>query len=85
MRSRIADLDPLEQVLTLQYRAERWRDEKLVGEEEYILTQNLYFKNELLMMLRQAGFKEVAVLGDFTETKATSDSGTLVFIAQKIQ
>ena len=59
MRSRIADLDPLEQVLTLKYWAQQWQDGQLIGEEERILTSNIYFKNELLLMLRQAGFDDV--------------------------
>lgn len=83
MRSRIADLDPLEQVLTLQYWAQRWQGEQLLGEEERTLTSNIYFKNELVMMLKQAGFDEVTVQGDFTDEAATSEHGELVFIARK--
>jgi hypothetical protein len=83
MRSRIADLDPLEQVLTLQYWAQRWQGEQLLGEEERTLTSNIYFKNELLMMLKQAGFDEVTVQGDFTDEAATPEHGELVFIARK--
>lgn len=83
MRSRVADLDPLEQTLTLQMRAERWQGEQLLGEEERTLTSNIYFKNELLMMMKQAGFDEVTVRGDFTEQEATPEQGVLVFIARK--
>jgi SAM-dependent methyltransferase len=83
MRFRVADLDPLEQVLTLQMRAERWRDEQLIAEEEYTLTTNIYFKNELLLLLEQAGFDEIIVQGDYAEAVATSESGVLIFIARK--
>jgi SAM-dependent methyltransferase len=83
MRSRIADLDPLEQVLTLQYWAQRWQGEQLLGEEERTLTSNIYFKNELLLMLKQAGFDDVTIRGDFTEVEATPEHGVLVFIARK--
>lgn len=83
LRSRIADLDPLDQVLTLQMRAERWQDEQLVGDEERTLTQNIYFKHELLMMLKQAGFDEVTIQGDYTEAEATAEHEVLVFIARK--
>lgn len=83
MRSRIADLDPLEQVLTLQYWAQRWQGEQLLGEEERTLTSNIYFKNELLLLLKQAGFDDVTIQGDFTEAEATSEHGVLVFIARK--
>lgn len=84
MRSRIADLDPLEQVITLQYWAQRWQGDQLLGDEEHTLTSNIYFKNELLMMLKQAGFEEVTVQGDFTEEQATPEHGDLVFIARKM-
>jgi SAM-dependent methyltransferase len=83
MRSRIGDLDPLEQVLTLQYWAQRWQGEQLVGEEERTLTSNLYFKNELMMMLKQAGFDEITIQGDYMEVDATPEHGVLVFIARK--
>lgn len=83
MRSRIADLDPLEQVVTLQMRAELWQDGQLVGVEERTLTGNIYFKNELLLMLKQAGFDEVTVQGDFMAEEATPEHNVLVFIARK--
>ncbi|MBI1255922.1 MAG: methyltransferase domain-containing protein [Chloroflexi bacterium] len=83
MRSRIEDLDPLEQVLTLKYWAQRWNDARLLGEEQHILTSNIYFKNELLLLLKQAGFDDVIVQGDFTEAEAAPKHETLVFIAKK--
>ena len=83
MRSRLENLDPLEQVLTLKYWAQHWQGERLIGEEKRILTSNLYFRNELLMMLKQAGFDEIAVQGDYTEAAATPEHEMLVFIAQK--
>ncbi len=83
MRSRIADLDPLDQVLTLQYWAQRWRGEQLLGEEERTLTHNLYLKNEVLLMLRNAGFDDVSVQGDYTEALATPEHDVLVFVATK--
>jgi hypothetical protein len=83
LRSRLADLDPLEQTLTLQMRAELWRDEQLVKAEERTLTTNIYFKSELVLMLKHAGFAAVTVHGDYTEATATPEHATLVFIARK--
>lgn len=83
MRSRIADIDPLEQVVILQMRAELSQEGQLVGVEERTLTGNIYFKNELLLILKQAGFDEVTVQGDFTEAEATPEHNVLVFIAKK--
>jgi SAM-dependent methyltransferase len=83
MRSKIVDLDPLEQLLTLKYWAQLWQGEQLVAEEERTLKSNIYLKNELLMLLKQAGFDEVSIQGDFTEAEATPEHGVLVFIARK--
>jgi SAM-dependent methyltransferase len=83
LRMRIVDVDPLEQVVTLQIRVELWRENQLVEEEERTLKGQKYFKNELLMMLEQAGFDEIKVQGDFTEAEATPEHQVLVFIARK--
>lgn len=83
LRMRLVDADPLEQRETLQIRVELWREGQRVAEEENSLTLCLYFKNELLMMLEQAGFGDVAVRGDYTEAEATVEHGVLVFIARK--
>ncbi len=82
-RSRIADLDPLEQAVTLQMRIEHWNGAALLGSEERTLTQNLYFKNELELLLRQAGFREISILGSHAGSEATAADGTLVFVAAK--
>lgn len=81
---RLADIDPLEQVITQQIRAELWQGEQLIEEEERTLTSNIYFKNELLLMLQQTGFEAIEVQGDFIEAEATSEHGTLIFIARKL-
>jgi SAM-dependent methyltransferase len=82
LRSRILELDPLEQQVSLEMRAERWRDGVLDAEEHHALTINLYFKNELLLMLERAGFADVVVEGDHNDTEATSDDDFIVFIAK---
>jgi len=83
LRSRLAALDPLEQVATRQIRALLWRDQKVVKEEEYTLLERLYFRNELLAMLTLAGFPDVQVLADYTGTPASADSGILIYVATK--
>jgi len=73
----------LEQLLTLQIRVERWRAGQRLAAEENTLKARLYFKNELLLMLQQVGFGDIAVYGDYTEADATAEHGVLVFIARK--
>jgi SAM-dependent methyltransferase len=83
LRSRIVELDPLEQTVTLAMHAEMWRDDELQLEEDHTLTISLYFKNELLLMLERAGFGEIVVYGDHNELDPTGDDDFLVFVAKK--
>ena len=83
LRSRVLELDPLEQRATLEMHAERWRDGALEAEEDHVLDIALYFKNELHLMLERAGFEDVAVHGEHTEREPTVDDEFLVFVARK--
>jgi SAM-dependent methyltransferase len=80
-RFRDLDFDPLEQSFTRQVRLEKWQSGKLVASEEYALRGNIYLKQELLLMLKVAGFRDITVRGDYTDLPATADSEELVFRA----
>jgi hypothetical protein len=43
----------------------------------------MYMKNELLLMLKVAGFREITVRGDYTDEPATADSEELIFTARR--
>jgi SAM-dependent methyltransferase len=83
LRGRAVDLDPLEQRVTLVMHAERWRDDELDAAEDRTLTINLYFRNELVLMLEHAGFADVRIEGDHNDLPATPDDEFLVFVARK--
>jgi hypothetical protein len=83
LRSRIVELDPLSQHVTLEMHAERWRDGTLEAEEDHMLNIGLYFKNELLLMLERTGFTNIVVHGEHKEAQPTSDDDFLVFVAKK--
>ena len=83
LRARLVDLDPLEQLATRQMRASLWRAGQLAAEEEHTLLENLYFRNELLLLLAQAGFGDVAVHAGYSGAAATAEDTTLVFVARK--
>lgn len=78
---RTVEVDPLEQTFTRQVRLEKRRDGELVGSEEYTLQGNMYFKNEVQLMLQMAGFRDINVTGDYSQEPATPDHDELVFIA----
>ena len=69
LRSRIVELDPLSQRVTLAMHAEQWRDGLLQA--------------ELLLMLEHARFTNVIVEGDHNDREATSDDDFLVLVAKK--
>ena len=81
LQSRVVDLDPLEQRLTYEMRAEMWRDGELEREEEHTLHINVYFTHELLMMLERAGFARVDVHGGHREEPPRPDDDFVVFVA----
>src|SRR5205823_11895288 len=54
LRSRLIDLDPLAQRVTLGMNARRWRDGELAAVEEHVLAMTLYFKDEIVLMLERA-------------------------------
>ena len=83
MRGRLVALDPLAQRATRQTRVALWRGGRLVAEEDHTLQESLYFRNEVLLMLAQAGFAEVAVHGGYAEAGATAQDTMLVFAARK--
>jgi SAM-dependent methyltransferase len=81
LAARLVDLDPVEQLLTYEMRAQRWREGQLEAEETRPLTTRLYLKNELVLMLEAAGFATVKVQGDHNDASASPDDDFLVFVA----
>jgi hypothetical protein len=54
-----------------------------VGSQEDTMHGTLYLPNEVLLMLRVAGFRQITVRGDYTDEPATPDSKELIFTALK--
>jgi SAM-dependent methyltransferase len=79
--SRPSDLDPLEQRATMDVRIRLWHGDEIVKEEAYSLKENLYFAQEILLLLDEAGFRDVAVEGGYTGRPATANDGTVAFSA----
>ena len=82
LRSRIVELDPLVQSVTLEMRADMWRNGEHVA-EEHVLRMSLYFTHELAAMLERAGFSDVSLTGDYTDEEPNSDTEFVVFRARK--
>ena len=63
LRARILELDPLAQTVSYEMQARQWRDDVLAGEEVHRLDVNLYFRDELVLLLERAGFVRIDVRG----------------------
>jgi SAM-dependent methyltransferase len=83
LRSRIADVDPLAQRVTVEIRARLWRNDEPIAEEEHTLAMTLYFTHELELLLERAGFVDIEVRGALSERPPTRDDDFVVFIARK--
>ncbi len=80
---RLFDLNPLQQMYESQVRLRLWSGGKIVKEEEYSLKENLYFAQEILLLLDEAGFRDVAVEGGYTGRPAVPDDPMVVFVARR--
>jgi SAM-dependent methyltransferase len=80
--SREAAFDPLRQTSTLEMRARLWHGGQVIKEEAYSLDGCIYFAQEILLMLDEAGFDDLAVEA-FSGRPATGDDGTVVFVARR--
>jgi ubiquinone/menaquinone biosynthesis C-methylase UbiE len=83
MLFRLGDLNPLLQRATLQMRARLWRGGQIIKEEAHDLQENLYFAQEILLMLEEAGFHDVVIEGGYSGRPATPDDAMVVFVATK--
>jgi SAM-dependent methyltransferase len=85
LRARTVDVDPLAQSVTMEMRGWMWRDGELLAEDEHRITLNLYFCNELELMLARTGFVDITIRGDYRDEPATRDTEFLVFRARKAE
>jgi SAM-dependent methyltransferase len=83
LRTRLVDLDPMEQLQTLEMRAELWHEGRVVAQEDRLLLENLYFYHEILLMLANVGFADASASAGYSAKKPTADDTMLVFSARK--
>jgi SAM-dependent methyltransferase len=83
LRSRVMAVDPLAQSATLEMRASMWRDGALVAEESHGIDLMFYFRDELVLMLERAGFRDIDVRGGYDDAEPTPQHRFLVFSARK--
>ena len=55
----------------------------VIESELHTMTLRWYFKYEMIMMLEQAGFRDIFIYGDYTESAATVESSETVYSAKR--
>lgn len=81
---RLMGIDPVEQLGCEERRYRLMEGETLAREEIHAGQNHWYFKAEVEMMLRAAGFADIQVTGDYTdEPFGPQHTGTIVFVCRK--
>lgn len=75
--------DRFEQVKVEKRHYEAARDGLVIESELHTMTLRWYFKYEMIMMLEQAGFRDIFIYGDYTESAATAASSETVYSAKR--
>jgi SAM-dependent methyltransferase len=81
LRDRALAIDPLDQTIVYELRADKWVDGRHVASERHALTTRMYFRDELVLMLRNAGFTNVEVRGGYADEEPSPDDDFLVYVA----
>lgn len=76
-------IDRFEQVKTDKRRYELSRDGAVINTELHTLRLRWYFTHELTLMLERAGFADVFIHGDYSDSPATARSSETVYAAMK--
>ncbi len=81
LQTRTIAFDPMEQYSVREIRIKQYSDQELVSCHQYRLRLNAYFKNEIQLMLKTAGFGRVKMLGGLggSEPTAYKDYYLMVF------
>jgi len=84
LRARTTAVDPLDQTVWMEMRAEKRREGQVVASEEaQPISLRSYFRDEIVLMLGKAGFADVVVRGGYTDAEPSPDDDFLVFVAKR--
>jgi SAM-dependent methyltransferase len=74
-------VDRFEQVKVEKRRYDVSKDGRIIESELHTMTLRWYFKYEMLMMLERAGFRNIFISGDYSDSPATAFSSETVYCA----
>lgn len=76
-------IDRFDQVKTEKRRYKLSRDGEVLKTELHTLHLRWYFTHEMTLMLERAGFENVFIHGDYSDSPATAQSSETVYAATK--
>src|SRR5262245_15801981 len=74
--------DPAQQLLSVRFRYERFREGRVVGNERASFRLRWFWRFELEHLLARAGFAEVAIFGDFDRRPVGAGTPAFVVVAR---
>lgn len=83
LRSRVVDLDPVEQRITMEMQGSMRRGGELVVEESRTIVVAAYTAAHVELLLETAGFAGIRMLDDWTDAPVTRDTTNITFVARK--
>ncbi len=83
LRSRVLAFDPMGPSVTREMLAESFRDGRLEKREVFCLRENLYFPNELVLLLERTGFRKVTVQNDHPKSEFGPEGCIVTVVAER--
>jgi SAM-dependent methyltransferase len=83
LRSRVVAFDPQGPSITREMFAESFRDGQLEESQTLRLTDNVYFPNELVLLLERAGFRHVTLRNDHPKSIFGDEGCVYTLIAER--
>ena len=80
--TRTVAFDSIEQIEVMEMRARLWHEGEMVREEDYRLRASIYFAQEIVLLLEDAGFRDISIEGNYTGEPARQDEGIIIFVAR---
>jgi SAM-dependent methyltransferase len=81
--SRVVDVDPLAQRLVMEMQPSMRRGDDQIDEQPITLAMTLYTANHIELMLEVAGFEDIQLRDDWTDTPVSRDTANVTFVARK--
>jgi hypothetical protein len=81
--SRVVDVDPVEQRITMEMQGSMRRGDELVVQERRTIVVAAYTAAHLELLLESTGFRDIQMLDNWTDAPVSRDSANITFVARR--